>query len=172
VRKLIESDEVFPVFNALARRPRPRMQKYHNAKKVPQLLPRPGASKWTIEGSLDHGLPAELRSRRDLREIHFEDKAGRQVAIFYANEISARLRRRHQRKSSATRPPTYCCGRELRDHRALDRFPHASIEGQPAADVFVQYLDAEICSATIKKIAELEWKADAVMTDVSISIGA
>src|SRR5882672_436142 len=38
VRKLIESDEVFLVFNALGTPTQTAVQKYHNGKKVPQLL--------------------------------------------------------------------------------------------------------------------------------------
>jgi len=40
IRKLIESDEVFLVFNALARRPQTAVQKYHNAKKGAAAFPR------------------------------------------------------------------------------------------------------------------------------------
>ncbi|MFX9347759.1 ABC transporter substrate-binding protein, partial [Acinetobacter baumannii] len=38
IRKLIESDEVFLVFNALGTPTQTAVQKYHNAKKVPQLF--------------------------------------------------------------------------------------------------------------------------------------
>src|SRR3981189_1271125 len=46
VRKLIESDEVFLVFNALGTPTQTGVQKYHNSKKVPQLFLATGASKW------------------------------------------------------------------------------------------------------------------------------
>src|SRR3981081_418399 len=46
IRKLIESDEVFLVFNALGTPTQNAVQKYHNSKKVPQLFLAPGASKW------------------------------------------------------------------------------------------------------------------------------
>src|SRR5690349_19096271 len=46
IRKLIESDEVFLVFNALGTPTQTAVQKYHNAKKVPQLFLATGASKW------------------------------------------------------------------------------------------------------------------------------
>ena len=46
VRKLIESDEVLLVFNALGTPTQNAVQKYHNAKKVPQLFLATGASKW------------------------------------------------------------------------------------------------------------------------------
>src|ERR1700721_794038 len=46
VRKLIESDEVLLVFNALGTPTQTPVKKYQNTKKVPQLLVAPGASKW------------------------------------------------------------------------------------------------------------------------------
>src|ERR1700749_3552140 len=45
-RKLIESDEVFLIFNALGTPTQTAVQKYQNAKKVPQLFVATGASKW------------------------------------------------------------------------------------------------------------------------------
>jgi len=45
VRKLIESDEVFLVFNALGTPTQTAVQKYQNAKKVPQLFLATGAKK-------------------------------------------------------------------------------------------------------------------------------
>ena len=46
IRKLIESDEVFLIFNALGTPTQTAVQKYQNAKKVPQLFVATGASKW------------------------------------------------------------------------------------------------------------------------------
>src|SRR6201985_2744779 len=45
-RKLIESDEVLLIFNALGTPTQSSVQKYHNSKKVPQLFLATGASKW------------------------------------------------------------------------------------------------------------------------------
>ena len=76
IRKLIESDEVFLVFNALGTPTQTAVQKYHNAKKVPQLFLATGASKWNDpkDFPMDHGLSAELPRRSpDLCEIHPED---------------------------------------------------------------------------------------------------
>src|ERR1700723_4222605 len=47
VRKLIESDEVLLVFNALGTPTQTAVQKYHNSKKVPQLFLATGASNGT-----------------------------------------------------------------------------------------------------------------------------
>src|SRR5258707_10413720 len=45
-RKLVESDEVFLIFNSLGTANNAAIQKYMNAKKVPQLFVSTGAAKW------------------------------------------------------------------------------------------------------------------------------
>src|ERR1700731_580035 len=46
VRKLVESDEVLLLFQSLGTPPNTAIQKYMNAKKVPQLFVATGATKW------------------------------------------------------------------------------------------------------------------------------
>jgi branched-chain amino acid transport system substrate-binding protein len=45
-RKLVESDEVLLIFYSLGTAPNTAIQKYMNAKKVPQLFVATGATKW------------------------------------------------------------------------------------------------------------------------------
>src|SRR6516164_1362165 len=45
-RKLVESDEVFLIFGSLGTPPNTAIQKYMNAKKVPQLFVQSGATRW------------------------------------------------------------------------------------------------------------------------------
>ena len=45
-RRLVESDEVLLIFNSLGTPPNSAIQKYMNAKKVPQLFVATGATKW------------------------------------------------------------------------------------------------------------------------------
>src|SRR6478752_8272284 len=45
-RRLVESDEVFLIFGSLGTPPNTAIQKYMNAKKVPQLFVQSGATKW------------------------------------------------------------------------------------------------------------------------------
>src|SRR5437763_3324951 len=45
-RRLVESDEVLLIFNSLGTAPNTAIQKYLNAKKVPQLFVATGATKW------------------------------------------------------------------------------------------------------------------------------
>ena len=79
-RKLIESDEVLFVFNALGTPTQTAVQKYHNSKGAAAVRRNRCQQMERSEGfPLDHGLPAELPGRgADLCEIHPEDQARRQ----------------------------------------------------------------------------------------------
>jgi len=138
---------VFLVFNALGTPTQTAVQKYHNAKKVPQTCSSPPApaSGTTRRIPLDHGLSAELPRRGpDFREIHPEDQAGRQGRVFYANDdfgkdYLAGLKEIFGDKSSSI----IVAEEKLRDHRALDRFPYRQLKGT-GADVFCQQSLREI----------------------------
>ena len=64
-RKLVESDEVLLIFQPLGTPSNSAIQKYMNAKKVPQLFVATGATKWgdPEEFPVDHGLAAQLPDR-------------------------------------------------------------------------------------------------------------
>ena len=72
-RKLVESDEVLLIFQPLGTPSNSAIQKYMNAKKVPQLFVATGANQMgrSQEFSVDDGLSAELPERgAHLRQIH------------------------------------------------------------------------------------------------------
>jgi branched-chain amino acid transport system substrate-binding protein len=80
-RKLVESDEVLLIFNSLGTPPNTAIQKYMNAKKVPQLFVATGATKWNNpkEFPWTMGWQAQLPERNtNLCEVHSEGSAERQ----------------------------------------------------------------------------------------------
>src|SRR5258708_1665658 len=89
VRKLIESDEVFLVFNALGTPTQTAVQKYHNAKKVPQLFLATGASKWNDPKEFPWTMgfqPSYRVEARILAKYILKPNPNAKVAIFYAND--------------------------------------------------------------------------------------
>jgi branched-chain amino acid transport system substrate-binding protein len=64
-RRLVESDEVLLVFNALGTAANSAVQKYLNGRKVPQLFVSSGAAKWNDPKNYpwDDGIHPELRDR-------------------------------------------------------------------------------------------------------------
>jgi branched-chain amino acid transport system substrate-binding protein len=65
-RKLVESDEVLLIFNSLGTANNTAIQKYMNAKKVPQLFVSTGAAKWNDPNNFPWtmGCSRIIKSRR------------------------------------------------------------------------------------------------------------
>src|SRR5436190_4490843 len=88
-RKLIESDEVLFVFNALGTPTQTAVQKYHNAKKVPQLFVATGASKWNDPKDFPWTMgfqPSYRVEARIFAKYILKNKPNAKVAVFYAND--------------------------------------------------------------------------------------
>src|SRR6202045_3385227 len=89
VRKLIESDEVFLVFNALGTPTQTAVQKYHNAKKVPQLFLATGASKWNDPKDFPWTMgfqPSYRVEARIFAKYILKARPAAKAAIFYAHD--------------------------------------------------------------------------------------
>ena len=89
VRKLIESDEVFLIFNALGTRTQSAVQKYQNTKKVPQLFVATGASKWNDPKDFPWTMgfqPSYRVEARIFAKYILKNKPDAKVALFYQND--------------------------------------------------------------------------------------
>ena len=172
-RKLVESDEVLLIFNPLGTPSNSAIQKYMNAKKVPQLFVATGATKWNDPKNfpVDHGLAAQLPERSaHLREVSDEGEARRQ------DRHALSERRFRQRLPQGPE------GRARR--QGLDDIAEESYEtSEPTiddhivklkasgADVFLSITTPKFAAQAIKKLAEIEWKPLHIVTNVSASVG-
>src|ERR1700745_1988940 len=89
VRKLIESDEVFLIFNALGTPTQSAVQKYQNTKKVPQLFLATGASKWNDPKDFPWTMvfqPSYRVEARIFAKYILKAKPDAKVAVFYQND--------------------------------------------------------------------------------------
>ena len=88
-RKLVESDEVLLIFNPLGTPSNSAIQKYMNAKKVPQLFVSTGAAKWndpknfpwTMGWQPNYQTEARIYAAYILKEF-----PGKTIAILYQND--------------------------------------------------------------------------------------
>jgi branched-chain amino acid transport system substrate-binding protein len=88
-RKLVESDEVFLIFGPLGTPSNTAIQKYMNAKKVPQLFVQSGATRWndpkefpwTMGWSPNYQSEARIYARYILKE-----RPSARIAVLYQND--------------------------------------------------------------------------------------
>ncbi|WJR78847.1 ABC transporter substrate-binding protein [Bradyrhizobium sp. NP1] len=175
VRKLIESDEVLLVFNALGTPTQTAVQKYHNAKKVPQLFLATGASKWNDPKEFPWTMgfqPSYRVEARIFAKYILKEKPNAKVAVFYANDDFGKDYVAGLKDIFGAKASSLIVAEESYETTEPSIDSHIVKLKGTGADVFVNISTPKFAAQAIKKMAELEWKPMHVMTDVSISIGS
>src|SRR5476651_184361 len=170
VRKLIESDEVFLVFNALGTPTQNAVQKYHNAKKVPQLFLATGASKWNDPKDFPWTMgfqPSYRVEARIFAKYILKAKPDAKVAIFYANDDFGKDYVAGIKDIFGANASKLIVAEESYETTEPSIDSHIVKLKGTGADVFVNIWTPKFAAQAIKKMAELEWKPMHVMTDVS-----
>jgi len=174
-RKLIESDEVLFVFNALGTPTQTAVQKYHNARKVPQLFVATGASKWNDPKDFPWTMgfqPSYRVEARIFAKYILKTKPNAKVAIFYANDDFGKDYVAGIKDIFGDKAGSLIIAEESYETTEPSIDSHIVKLKGTGADVVVNISTPKFAAQAIKKMAELEWKPMHVMTDVSISIGA
>jgi ABC-type branched-subunit amino acid transport system substrate-binding protein len=175
VRKLIESDEVFLVFNALGTPTQSSVQKYQNTKKVPQLFLATGASKWNDPKDFPWTMgfqPSYRVEARIFAKYILKTKPGAKVAVFYQNDDFGKDYVAGLKEVFGDKTSSILIAEESYETTEPSIDSHIVKLKDTGADVLVNISTPKFAAQTIKKMAELEWKPMHLMTDVSISIGA
>src|ERR1700690_1527524 len=175
VRKLIESDEVFLIFNALGTPTQTAVQKYQNVKKVPQLFVATGASKWNDPKDFPWTMgfqPSYRVEARIFAKYILKNKPDAKVAVFYQNDDFGKDYVAGLKDIFGDKASSIIISEESYETTEPSIDSHIVKLKGTGADVLVNITTPKFAAQTIKKMAELEWKPMHLMTDVSISIGA
>jgi branched-chain amino acid transport system substrate-binding protein len=175
IRKLVESDEVFLVFNALGTPTQSAVQKYQNSKKVPQLFLATGASKWNDPKDFPWTMgfqPSYRVEARIFAKYILKEKPNAKVAVFYQNDDFGKDYVAGLKDVFGDKASSLIVAEESYETTEPSIDSHIVKLKGTGADVFVNISTPKFAAQAIKKMAELEWKPMHLMTDVSISIGA
>jgi branched-chain amino acid transport system substrate-binding protein len=172
-RKLVESDEVLLVFNPLGTPSNSAIQKYLNAKKVPQLFVATGATKWNDPKDFPWTMgwqPSYQSEAHIYAKFLMKEKPDGKVAILYQNDdfgkdylkglkdaLGAKASMIIAEESYETTEPT------------IDN--HIVKLKATGADVFISITTPKFAAQTIKKLAEIDWKPMHIVSNVSSSVG-
>jgi branched-chain amino acid transport system substrate-binding protein len=174
VRKLVESDEVLVVFSALGTPSNTAIQKYLNAKKVPQLFVATGATKWNDPKNFPWTigwLPSYQSEARIYAKFLMKEKPDAKVAVLYQNDDFGKdylkgLKDGFGAKVSAIiAEESY----EISEPTIDNHIVKLKASG---ADVLISITTPKFAAQTIKKMAEIDWKALQIVANVSTSVGA
>jgi branched-chain amino acid transport system substrate-binding protein len=175
VRKLIESDEVLLVFNALGTLTQSAVQKYQNMKKVPQLFVATGASKWNDPKSFPWTMgfqPSYRTEARIFAKYILKERPNAKIAVFYQNDDFGKDYLAGLKDVLGDKASSLIVAEESYESTEPSIDSHIVKLKSTGADVFVDITIPKFAAQAIKKMAELEWKPMHVLTDVSTSIGA
>jgi ABC-type branched-subunit amino acid transport system substrate-binding protein len=174
-RKLVESDEVLLIFAALGTPTNAAIQKYMNAKRVPQLFVLSGASRW---GDPEHfpwtiGWQATYRAEARIYAAYImEHYPTAKIGVLYQNDDFGKdyllglkdvLRDRYDKMIIATAP--YEVGMPTVDSQVV-----AIKSANP--DIFINIAAPKFAAQAIRKLAELNWHPVHILANVSTSVGA
>jgi branched-chain amino acid transport system substrate-binding protein len=173
-RKLVESDEVLLIFNPLGTPSNSAIQKYMNAKKVPQIFVSSGAAKWNdpknfpwtigwqpsyqVEGRIYGAYILKNYPGKTIGVLYQNDDFGKDYVIGLHEGLGAEADKLIVVEASyETTSPTV-------DSQVVQ------IKGANP-DIFVNIATPKFAAQAIKKVGELAWHPVQFLTNVSVSVG-
>jgi branched-chain amino acid transport system substrate-binding protein len=173
-RKLVESDEVLLIFNSLGTANNTAIQKYMNAKKVPQLFVSTGAAKWNDPKNFPWTMgwqPNYQTEARIYAAYILKNHPGKTIGVLYQNDdfgkdyvIGLREGLGDQANKLIVVESSYETSSPTVDSQVVQI---RSVN----PDIFVNIATPKFAAQAIKKIGELRWTPVHFLTNVSGSIG-
>jgi branched-chain amino acid transport system substrate-binding protein len=175
VRKLVESDEVLAVFNPLGTPSNTAIQKYLNAKKIPQLFVATGATKWNDPKSFPWTIgwqPSYQSEAQIYAKWLLKEKPDAKVAILYQNDDFGKDYLKGTKDGLGAKASSMIIMEESYEVSEPSIDGHIVKIKAANPDVLLIYATPKFGAQTVKKTAELGWKPLQIITNVSISVGS
>jgi branched-chain amino acid transport system substrate-binding protein len=174
-RKLVESDEVLFIFNSLGTPPNTAIQKYMNAKKVPQLFVATGATKWndpkefpwTMGWQPNYQSESQIYAKYILKEL-----PNAKIAILYQNDDYGKDYVKGLKDGLGAKAASMIVAESSYETTQPTIDSEIVQLKSTGADVFFNVTTPKFAAQAIKKIAEIGWKPLHILNNVSASIGS
>src|SRR6202045_1500110 len=172
-RKLVESDEVLLIFQSLGTPSNSAIQKYMNAKKVPQLFVATGATKWGDPKHFPWTMgwqPAYQSEGRIYAKYLLEHHPNGKIGILYQNDDYGKDYVKGLKDGVAGKMQIVA---EL-PYETTDPTVDSQIISLKAsgADIFFNVTTPKFAAQAIKKAGEIVWKPLHLLNNVSQSVGS
>jgi branched-chain amino acid transport system substrate-binding protein len=172
-RKLVESDEVLLLFYSLGTPSNSAIQKYMNAKKVPQLFVASGATKWNDPKHFAWTMgwaPSYQGEGHIYAQYLLEHHPNGKIGILYQNDDYGKDYLKGLTDALRGRIPIVAeYPYETADPTVDSQVVALKASG---ADIFFDVTTPKFAAQAIKKTAEIGWKPTHLLNSVSRSIGA
>jgi branched-chain amino acid transport system substrate-binding protein len=173
VRKLVESDEVLLVFNPLGTPSNSAIQKYLNAKKVPQLFVATGATKWNDPKDFPWTMgwqPSYQSEAHIYAKYLMKEKPDAKIAVLFQNDDFGKDYLKGLKDALGAKASMIIAEESYETSEP-------SIDGHivklkaSGADVFLSITTPKFAAQAIKKLAEIDWHPLHIVSNVSSSVG-
>ena len=174
-RKLVESDEVLLIFNPLGTPSNTAIQKYLNAKKVPQLFVATGAAKWNDPKNFPWTMgwqPNYQDEAKIYAKYLLKEKPDAKVAVLYQNDDFGKDYVKGFKDGLGDKAKSMIVIEESYEISEPTIDSHVVKVKSSGADTLLNFTTPKFAAQTIKKAGELSWKPLHIVTNVSISVGA
>ena len=174
-RKLVESDEVLLIFNSLGTPSNSAIQKYMNAKKVPQLFVATGATKWNDPQNFPWTMgwqPSYQAESRIYAKWLLKEKPEAKIAVLYQNDDYGKDYLKGLKDGLGPKAATMIIAEESYETTEPTIDNHIVKLKSSGADVFMDIATPKFAAQSIKKFGEIEWKALHILNNVSASVGS
>ena len=174
-RKLVESDEVLLVFNALGTPPNSAIHKYMNSKKVPQLFVATGATKWNDPKEFPWTMgwqPSYQSETQIYAKYLLKEKPDAKIGVLYQNDDYGKDYLKGLKDGLGAKAASMIIAEESFETSEPTIDNHIVKLKASGADVFIDIATPKVAAQAIKKVAEIEWKALHFLNNVSASVGS
>ena len=174
-RKLVESDEVLLIFQSLGTPSNSAIHKYMNAKKVPQLFPATGATKWGDPKNFPWtmGWQPNYQSEARIYAKYLLDKyPNAKIGILYQNDDYGKDYVKGMKDGLGAKAQTMIVSEQ--PYETTDPTVDSQVINLKAsgADVFFNVTTPKFAAQAIRKAAEIGWKPLHLLNNVSNSVGS
>jgi len=170
-RKLIESDEVLLLFGTLGTASNSAIQKYVNAKKIPQLFVATGATKWNEPKRFPWTmgwLPSYQSEAHIYAKYLIKDQPSAKIAVLYHNDDMGKDYLKGL-TDGMTSDPSRIVAQESYEISEPTIESHIVKLKSYNPDAIVFFTTPKFGAQAIKKLGEMNWKPLTIVSNVSAS---
>ena len=174
-RKLVEDDEVLLIFSSLGTPSNTAIQKYMNAKQVPQLFVASGATKWNDPKNFPWTMgwvPNYQSEGQIYAQYILKNYPNGKIGILYQNDDYGKDYLKGLKDGLGDKAKTMIVSEqpyEVADPTIDSQIVNLKASG---ADIFFNVTTPKFAAQAIKKVAEVGWKPVHLLNSVSNSVGA
>jgi ABC-type branched-subunit amino acid transport system substrate-binding protein len=174
-RKLVEGDEVLLIFGSVGTPSNTAIQRYLNAKKVPQLFVQTGATKWNDPQNFPWTMgwiPNYQNEARIYARYILKERPNARIAVLYQNDDYGKDYLKGLKDGLGEKASSTIVAEDSYELAEPTIDSHIVNMRSLNADVLVDITTPKFAAQAIRKAAEIRWKPLHFLNSVSTSIGA